>query len=181
MIEPLRLPVSERDLGALAALLVDAVDSGAAVSFIAPLSIADARSWWQRTLSTLHPRAVVLVARQNEEIVGTVQMHPAWAPNQPFRGDVAKMLVLRRCRRQGLGAQLMRGIETAALQNGLTLLTLDAKAGGPAEALYRRLGWNYVGTIPRFAFDAVGGTLHDDVIFYKHLTAAADSSDASES
>ncbi|HZM00661.1 MAG TPA: hypothetical protein VFD43_10455 [Planctomycetota bacterium] len=47
MIERLQAPVSAADLAGLAALLVDAVDSGAAVSFLAPLTIeaAEAAKW----------------------------------------------------------------------------------------------------------------------------------------
>ena len=43
MIERLALPASEADVQDLARLLVDAVESGAAVSFLAPLTQARAR------------------------------------------------------------------------------------------------------------------------------------------
>src|SRR5262249_27284352 len=104
-------------------------------------------------------------------IAGAVQLHPAWAPNQPHRADVAKLLVHRRCRRSGLGTRLVQGIEDAARTAGFSLLTLDAKPGAPAEHLYRRMGWTLVGTIPGFALDPDGKALHDDVIFYKRLGA----------
>jgi GNAT superfamily N-acetyltransferase len=169
-IEPLVAPVSDTDFRALAELLVDAVDSGAAVSFLAPLSVDHAEAWWRNTIATAHAKAVFLVARDADRaIIGTVQMHPAWAPNQPHRADIAKVLVHRRARRLGLGRQLMAAIEAAALRAGFTLLTLDAKRGGAAEQMYRQLGWVYVGSIPRFALDTDGVTPHDDVIFYKTL------------
>jgi GNAT superfamily N-acetyltransferase len=161
-------PASDSDVRALAELLVDAVESGAAVSFVAPLSIERAEDWWRTTISESHPRAVFLVARDGGEIVGTVQIHPAWAPNQPHRADLVKLLVHRRSRRAGLGAELMNAIENEARQNGFSLLTLDAKRGGAAEQLYQAIGWTYVGTIPRYAVDP-DGTPHDAVIFYKEL------------
>lgn len=169
IIEPLRLPVSDSDLRALADLLIDAVDSGAAVSFLAPLTRERAERWWRGTLAASHSRAIFLVARDGEGIAGSVQLHPAWAPNQPHRGEIAKLLVHRRCRRMGLGAGLMRTIEDAARRAGLRLLTLDAKRGEAAEHLYRRTGWIPVGTIPRYALDPDGITPHDAVIFYKEL------------
>ena len=157
---------------ALARLLIDAVDSGAAVSFLAPLPLERAEAWWRATVSAPGSGAIVLAARDAGEIVGSVQLHPAWAPNQPHRADIAKLLVHRRARRAGLGTLLMHAIEEAARRAGFRLLTLDAKRGGAAERLYRRLGWTCAGIIPRYALDTDGATSHDTVIFYKELTPA---------
>ena len=167
-IERLVPPVPDQDVRGLAALLVETVASGAAVSFLAPLSYERAESWWRETLSAVPARTVVLVARDAEAIAGTVQLHGAWAPNQPHRAEVVKLMVHPRWQAQGLGRRLMESIESAARDEGYTLLTLDAKRGEAAERLYRRLGWNAAGTIPRFAFDS-DGTPHDAVIFYKEI------------
>jgi ribosomal protein S18 acetylase RimI-like enzyme len=170
-IEPIRHPACDADVGDLAALLLDAVDSGAAVSFLNTLTPDEAQSWWRKTLTTAHPKAIILVARepQTSRIVGSVQLQPAWAPNQPDRADIAKLLVHRRARRQGIATRLMHEIESAARAAGLRLLTLDAKLGGPADLLYRSLGWTVVGTIPKFALDPDGKAWHDDILFYKTL------------
>lgn len=136
-IERLHPPVSDSDLRAPAELLVDAVESGAAVSFLAPLTIQLAEDWWRRTMATSHPGAIFLVARDVTGIAGTVQLHPAGAPNQPHRAEVAKLLVHRRSRRTGLGTRLMQTIEDAARRAGFSLLTLDTKRGDTAERLYR--------------------------------------------
>lgn len=174
MIERLILPVGDSDLRALAHLLVDAVESGAAVSFCAPLTLERAEDWWRTAISASHSRAIFLVARDAEGIVGTVQLHPAWAPNQPHRAEIAKLLVHRRSRRTGLGTQLMQAIEDAARHAGFSLLTLDAKRGAAADHLYRHIGWTPTGTIPRYALDP-DGTPHDAVIFYKELNQADES------
>ena len=168
-IERLERPASARDVHALAGLLMEAVESGAAVSFLAPLSREVAERWWSETLESRHPRAIVLVARAAGTIVGTVQLQPAWAPNQPHRGEIVKLLVDQRHRTAGLGTALMRAIEEAAREAGFRLLTLDARAGGAAERLYRRTGWTAVGTIPGYALDTDGVTPHDAVFFYKAL------------
>ncbi len=166
-LERLVPPIADSDLHALAQLLVDAVESGAAVSFLGALTIERAEDWWRNTL-TFSPDAIVLVARDSEGIAGTVQLHPAWAPNQPHRAEIVKLLVHRRARRMGLATQLMQAIEDAAHQAGFRLLTLDAKRDTPADRLYRQLGWIAAGTIPRYALDP-DGTPHDAVIFYKAL------------
>ena len=167
-IEALVPPATDRDVRELASLLVETVDSGAAVSFLAPLSRERAESWWRQTLEAAGPRSVFLVGRDDEGVAGTVQLHGAWAPNQPHRAEVVKLMVHPRSQGQGLGRRLMESIESSALEAGYTLLTLDAKRGAAAERLYRRLGWVAAGTIPRFAFDS-DGTPHDAVFFYKEL------------
>jgi GNAT superfamily N-acetyltransferase len=172
VIEQVFPPLSGADLRSLAQLLVEAVESGAAVSFLAPLTLDDAQDWWRGTISQAHSRAILLVARVDEEIVGTVQLQPAWAPNQPHRAEIAKLLVNPRNRRMGVATQLMRSIEELARSSGFRLLTLDAKRGEAAENLYRQMGWTTVGTILAYAFDPDGRTLHDAVVFCKHLNNA---------
>jgi len=174
MIERLILPAGDPDLRALALLLVDAVESGAAVSFLAPVTLERAEDWWRRAISASRSGAIFLVARDVEGIAGSVQLHPAWAPNQPHRAEIAKLLVHRRSRRTGLGTQLMQTIEAAARRAGFSLLTLDTKRGGAAEQLYRQIGWTPAGTIPGYALDP-DGTPHDTVIFYKELNQADES------
>src|SRR6266581_4169198 len=106
-IDRLIPPVGDSDLRALATLLVDAVESGAAVSFLAPFTIERAEDWWRTTISASRSGTIFLVARDSEGIVGTVQLHPARAPNQPHRAEIAELLH-RRNRGAGLGTRLMR-------------------------------------------------------------------------
>lgn len=165
-IELLPRPTSDRDLLALANLLIDAVDSGAAVSFLAPLSLERSLDWWRKAVT--NDAATILIARDaHGSIVGSVQLHTVWAPNQPHRGDVGKLLVHRNARGAGLGRLLMQRIETAAREKGLTLLTLDCKSGGVAERLYRSLNWTHSGTIPNYALDPDGKAYHATEVFYK--------------
>ena len=170
---PLTIERIGRDAGAndirdLARLLVDAVASGAGVSFLADLTEDRAEAWWRTVLSSSSDRAVVLVARDAEGIVGTVQLQPSWAPNQPHRADVAKLLVHRRARRRGIGRELMNALERAAADGGFTLLVLDTCKGYDAERLYTSTGWVRVGEIPGFAFNPDGSPC-DTVFFYKQL------------
>jgi acetyltransferase len=169
MPERLALPATEADIHELALLLQDAVESGAAVSFLAPLPLARAEEWWRDTLAAAAPGAIFLVARDAQGIAGTVQLHPAWAPNQPHRADIAKLMVHRRARRMGLATQLMQAVVAEARGAGLRLLTLDTRGGSAAEQLYRRLGWTCAGVIPNYALNADGSGMHDTVIFYMEV------------
>jgi len=168
MIEELVRPVAGADIRDLAALLLDAIDSGASVSFLAPFDMERAQRWWYDTITTADDRSIFLVARDWQGILGTVQLRPAWAPNQQHRGDIAKLLVHRRARRQRVGTALMEAIEQRARASGLTLLTLDTKRGDAAERLYVNAGWTRVGVIPNYALNP-DGTPCDTVIFYKQL------------
>ena len=167
MIEQLTLPAGDDDVRDLALLLLDATAAGASVGFLESTTIEDAIAWWRQSLSE---RTILLVARDAEGITGTVQLRPAPMPNQPHRADVAKLLVHRRARRQGLGALLMHEIERRARSAGFTLLVLDTKRGDAAESLYRRNGWSEVGVIPGYAMNP-DGSMCDTVVFYKELSA----------
>lgn len=160
--------VTDDVLRELAAVLVDAVGSGASVSFMPDLRFDEAVEWWRKTLSTAPSRAVVLVARDDEGIVGTVQLQPSWAPNQVHRADVAKLIVHRRARGRGIARALMQELERRARDQRFTLLVLDTCKWSTAEKLYSSLGWVRVGEIPHYALNP-DGTPCDTVFFYKQL------------
>ena len=171
-IERVGPDASDHVVDALASLLVDAVDSGAGVSFMAGLSPTEAASWWRQTLRASSPRAIVLVAKLDGVIVGTVQLQPSWAPNQPHRADIAKLIVHRKARRHGVARALMREVERLAADSGFTLLLLDTCKGGAAERLYQSLGWTRVGEVPHFALNPDGSPC-DTVFFYRQLAGIA--------
>ena len=162
--------VSESQLLQLAELLIDCVDGGASISFMQPLPRADALAFWRDVaVGVERGERVLLVAEDAAGIVGTVQVLLDMPPNQPHRGDVMKMLVHRRARRQGLGAALMQAAETEARTAGKSLLVLDT-ASAEAERLYASLGWQRVGAIPGYALLPQGG-LCDTTYFYRVLDA----------
>lgn len=166
-IESIRA-ATDQVIGELSDVLLDAVDSGAGVSFMAGFTAAQAAAWWRTVFDGLHERAVVLVARDDRGIVGTVQLKPAWAPNQPHRADVAKLIVHRRARGSGIARSLMTELERHARQQEFTLLLLDTCRGSAAEKLYTSLGWARVGVVPKFALNP-DGSWCDTVFFYKTL------------
>lgn len=161
-------PVSDNDMQSLADLLIDCVDGGASVSFMAPLTMGKALDFWRGVAEGVaRGERVLLVAEDANGIIGTVQLILAQPENQPHRADVAKMLVHRRARRQGLGAALMQAAEQTAREAGQTLLVLDT-ASAEAERLYARQGWQRVGVIPGYALLPTGEPC-DTAYFYKVL------------
>jgi GNAT superfamily N-acetyltransferase len=138
----------------LARVLMDCVEGGASVSFMAPLSRERAEAFWSVVAeSVARGETSLLVARDDDgEVIGTVQLNTALPENQPHRADVAKLLVQRSARRKGVAEALMRELEAIALVQGKTLLVLDAVTHGDAYRLYERLGWEIAGDIPNYAF-----------------------------
>jgi len=144
--------IGEREIEGLSDVLIDCVEGGASVSFLLPMSRTKADTFWRNAASGVaRGERIVLAAYDSAgAIVGTVQVILQQPENQPHRGDLAKMLVHRRARRQGIGAALLSAAERAALEAGKTLLVLDT-ASDDAERLYAQQGWQLCGEIPDYA------------------------------
>ncbi len=141
----------------LGEILADAVDSGAGVNFLLPFSAADGARWWHEQADAVaHGRRIVLVARDGGEVVGTISLSPAEAPNQPHRVEFSKLLVHSAERRRGVATRLLAAAESHARARVWTLITLDCVGGGPEEEFYRRLGYIPIGSIPGYALSPTG-------------------------
>ena len=172
MLEIRQLTASEarQHRGALAGVLLDCVQGGASVSFMASLTTAEAEAFFETCIEGIEQGdRIVLAAFLDSELVGTVQIAYAPAPNQPHRADIAKLLVHRSARRQGIAARLVLEAEQASLRAGKTLLVLDTVTGDRAERLYQKLGWTIVGVIPNYALFP-DGRLCDTTVFFKQLS-----------
>src|SRR5262245_19352761 len=161
--------VADAQIDELADVLIDCVEGDASVSFMHPLTRDRAVAFWRRVAQGVAAgERALLVAEDVQGPCGTVQLVLDQPENQPHRADLAKMLVHRRARRQGLGAALMQAAENVARECGKTLLVLDAVTGGDAARLYERLGWVRVGDIPGYALMPRGG-LCSTTYYYRDL------------
>lgn len=158
---------------ALAALIVETVAGGGSVSFMHPFPREDARAFWRGSLADAEGGGrMVLGAFGGSRLVGTVTLLLGLPPNQPHRGEIAKMMTAIAFRGRGVASALMRAAEAAAARHGRTLLTLDTASEGGAAGLYERLGWIRCGEIPDFAFKPHGG-LTGTILYYKRLQPLA--------
>ena len=170
-VEIRRLSVSEASsrLSDLAEVLVDCVEGGASVSFMAPFGKPAAEEFFRKVIHGVEAGdRILLAAFLDAKLAGTVQIVTALPPNQPHRAEIAKLLVLRSARGRGLGGALMLRAEEYAKEAGKTLLVLDTVVGGAAEKLYESLGWMRAGVIPKYALFP-DGRWCDAVIFWKAL------------
>lgn len=162
--------IGDRELQELSDVLIDCVEGGASVSFMLPMTRAKAETFWRGVAASVaRGERVVLVAQDaTGTIVGTVQIILSLPENQPHRGDIAKMLVHRRARQQGVGGALLVAAEQSALRAGKTLLVLDTVTGSDAERMYVRQGWQRCGEIPQYALWPDGRPCAT-TIFFKFL------------
>jgi ribosomal protein S18 acetylase RimI-like enzyme len=169
IIEVLTPRMARDNIPVLIELLQDAVDSGASVGFLPPLSREDARAYWRDVLFELEESTrLLLVAYDGDRVVGTAQLVLATKQNALHRAEVQRVLVHRSHRRRGIGEQLMREIDTVARQHRRTLLVLDTREGDPSERLYQKVGYTKAGVIPGYARSG-DGSLDATVFYYRQL------------
>ncbi len=157
----------------LAELLLDAVAGGASVNFVAGVTLDEAAEWWrERAAQVADGTITAFVARAAEggRIVGSTLLIRSRNTNAPHRAAVGKVIVHRSARRRGLGRSLMLAAESQARTDGRWLLILDTVAGSEADAMYRDLGWQVLGTMPNHALRP-DGTLAPTTYFWKDLRA----------
>lgn len=158
-------------LPALAQVLSDCVEGGASVGFMSPYLPANAMPYWEGVAKAVADgNTVLIVAQQDGEIVGTVQLGIGMMPNQPHRADLKKLLVHRKARGLGLSRALMDAADVEATKHGRHILVLDTATGSPAEFIYEKLGWQRVGVIPQYAL-MPDGSYCGSTFFYKALSA----------
>lgn len=166
-------PLTATDLldhaAGLGELLADAVADGASVGFMAGFTAEQGADWWRGLAAPVKDGQLLLwAALDGSRVLGTVQLRLTGYPNGRHRADLAKLLVHRDARGQGLGRRLLELAEREAAAHGVTLLLLDTQTDSPAEHLYRAAGWTDFGTVPDHAADPAG-VLRPTTFFHKAL------------
>jgi len=150
----------------LAEILVETVAAGGSVHFMDPAPADEAQDYWRRALAD--PGRIVLGGFLGGRLEGTVTLYLDTPPNQPFRGEIWKLMVAPAARGRGLARALMHEAHRLAKVHGRTLLTLDTATEGGAAELYESLGWIRSGVIPGYAYKPQGG-LVGTAIYYRPL------------
>src|SRR5579863_5639652 len=113
-------------IAALSDILIETVANGGSVSFMHPLAREVAVDFWKESLArAASGRRVVLGAWVGDALIGTVTLDLAMPPNQPHRGEIAKLMTRVSHRGRGVARSLMLEAERIAIERGRTLLVLD--------------------------------------------------------
>jgi GNAT superfamily N-acetyltransferase len=153
----------------LARLLLDAHAANMSLSLAGPLTEERAREVWHETSALLDPeRRVLLAARSDGTIVGTVQIVRAEAENGRHRAEVQRLAVRADARGDGVGRALMRAAVDRARAMGLQLLWLTTHTETGSDRFYAAVGWTRLGTLPRYS-TRPDGTLAGAAFYYLEL------------
>jgi GNAT superfamily N-acetyltransferase len=164
------LTASPDTVTALGEMLVETVAHGGSVSFMHPLPLQAAETFWRDSLGAAdRGERIVLGAFDGESLIGTVTLLLNLPPNQPHRAEIAKMMTRLRHRHRGIASALLGEAERLARERGRWLLVLDTAEDEGAGGLYERLGFQLTGVIPDYALKPHGG-LTGTLIYWKRLS-----------
>ncbi|MGF0337840.1 GNAT family N-acetyltransferase [Ectopseudomonas toyotomiensis] len=153
----------------LIVLLLDAVNDGASIGFLADLDEREAAEYFAQVHAAMTDGSLLLwVAHEQSRVLGSVQLSLCQKPNGLNRAEIQKLLVLSDSRRRGIARLLMQAVEQEAATRKRGLLYLDTEAGSDAEQLYRHLGYQCIGGLPDYACGP-DGIYRANAIYYKTL------------
>jgi ribosomal protein S18 acetylase RimI-like enzyme len=162
-VEISELKTSEVHIEQLSDLLIKTVEGGASIGFLPPMSHSQATEYWE---NVLEPNVILLIAKVNHEIVGSVQLQLCAKQNGRHRAEIAKLITHPDYRRKGIARLLMQKAEERAKQEKRSLLVLDTREGDVSNQLYISLGFTECGRIPFFA-ESADGKLDTTIVYYK--------------
>lgn len=165
----LDIPEALSHLDDLTKLVLDSVENGASIGFLAGVSSKDVETYWLERIDELPKSRYLFIARDDKgQVHGSAQLALATKANGLHRAEVQKVLVHSSARRQGLGRRLMGELEGVARQLDIRLLVLDTIKYEAAELMYPKLGYVRAGELPDFAL-MPDGESRATVLFYKQL------------
>jgi ribosomal protein S18 acetylase RimI-like enzyme len=162
-VEISELKTSEVHIEQLSDLLIKTVEGGASIGFLPPMSHSQATEYWE---NVLEPNVILLIAKVNHAIVGSVQLQLCAKQNGRHRAEIAKLITHPDYRRKGIARLLMQKAEERAKQEKRSLLVLDTREGDVSNQLYISLGFTECGRIPFFA-ESADGKLDTTIVYYK--------------
>src|SRR5437868_5418050 len=101
MIAQVDADEAERKIEQFADLLIDAVESGASVGFMPPLSRNEALVYWRGVIDAMREGSRILLTASDGDLVeGSVQLALETRANGNHRAELIKLFVHRRARRR---------------------------------------------------------------------------------
>jgi GNAT superfamily N-acetyltransferase len=153
-------------------LMMEVVAAGASVHFMHPLQPPDADAFWDGSLAAAaRGERIILGAWDGEVLAGTVTLQLLCPPNQPHRGEIAKMMTRLSYRGRGIGTGLLHVAETLAVRHKRNLLVLDTARDEGASGFYEKHGYILAGEIPDYALRP-HGALTATMIYWKRIMDA---------
>jgi acetyltransferase len=110
----------------------------------------------------------VLVALLDGKVVGMAHVAPSGDANAPHRAEIQRVAVPETARGGGVGRRLMEAVESAAVEQSLTLLWLTTHEHSGACAFYESVGYTKLGVMPDYSLRP-DGTVSPAAFYFKEL------------
>ena len=156
-IELLSRDVDEHTISGLSEVLIDTIECGASVGWTEAPSVGESDLWWRGQIDP-GGTDIWIALDESGRILGTVSLQRATKRNGLHRAEVAKLMVHRDGRGQGISTHLMNALEKFSRSDGRTLLLLDTQTGSLAESLYTKWGWQTFGSVDGYTTSPDGGS-----------------------
>lgn len=152
-------------------LWMDVIAAGGSVGFVPPVAEAEVRAAADTMLAGVRSGGSdVVVARQDDDVVGLGFLQVASSALSAHMGMVRKLMRDPRLGGAGVGARVLDEVERAARDRGLGLLTLRVRGGTGRERYYAAHGYHVDARLPAH-LRVGGGRLVEEIVMSKALTA----------
>ena len=74
----------------LSELLIQVVEDGASIGFLPPIELSEAMDYWEEVIN---PDVLLFVAKKNNRIIGSIQLHLSSKQNGLHRAEIAKLII----------------------------------------------------------------------------------------
>ena len=157
--------ITEADWPAFYPVFRDVVAAGETYAYPEGLSSPEARALWVES----PPGVTVVAVSDDGDVLGSAKA----GPNRPARGShvaTASFMVAPEARGMGVGRALADWVITWAREQGYAAMQFNAvvETNTAAVALWRDLGFEVIGTVPR-AFDSASHGLVGLHVMHRYL------------
>ena len=154
----------EKDIGSIRMIYNQGIEDRIATLETEPKDEIFMKNWFEEHQG----RYSVLVAEQNEEVIGWASLNP-YSNRCAYNGVADLSVYIRRdYRGKGIGTRLLQDIEALAIQqqfNKIILFTFSFNTSG--QGLYKKCGYRKVGVLERQGY--MDGKFIDVMIMEKIL------------
>lgn len=108
--------------------------------YLASLSYKDREDFWRERLSDGDSLWFVLVAEDDENIIGFVAGGPERSGDMDFTGELGAIYLLENYQHKGIGSQLFKAVIMRLLGIGIKTMMVWVLAENPSKKFYESLG-----------------------------------------
>jgi GNAT superfamily N-acetyltransferase len=141
--------------------------------FLEGLSVSSREKYWQDVLCAEHRNDCMLVAVDNDEVVGFASAGTERTGSYNARGELYAIYLLASHQREGIGRKLVKSVAQWLLQAGIDDMLVWVLRDNPSWHFYEKLGGKAVGAqlvmIGGVTFEETGYHWSDITVLVKEM------------